>query len=94
MMGEQADYMFDRMIDRQINIEKYWKRPSRSQKSLERLFASVGNDDWTQKNGAKIKVRDMELPHLRNVVALLKRREHPRAGAFQLYLSDKESSDG
>ena len=87
MMGDQADYMFDRMVDKQINIEQYWD-------PLKRLFASVGNVDWTQRNGTKIKVRDMELSHLRNVVAILKRREHPRAGAFELYLSDKESSGG
>lgn len=82
-MGEQADFMFEREIDRQIypfGVDVLMADPAR-----DAWRKALGDMEWTTKEGEKIRLQDMELSHLRNVSALLARREYKHAARVADY---------
>lgn len=82
-MGDASDHMED------VETGQYFFNIMERDIQYYYLQAKIGDITWTQKNGKMIKVEDMEMPHLRNVVALVERRKHPKAHLFRLFFVAK-----
>lgn len=75
-MGDFADDMIDRMIDRHIRVGGDMPIPRRSRVEFKPILTDeeLGDLVWTMADGTRIKVREMGQRHRRNARALLVRR--------------------
>lgn len=85
-MGEQADYMLERELNRHMSFGHFDKQAC----TFERLINAVAKSKWTMKCGTTITFADMTLSHLENVVKLSERRKDTRAGLYRVYLDHRK----
>lgn len=92
-MGDAADDLERQEIDREI-APNGWDALIREGEESIYIRGKMGDVLWTTKNGQKIKFRNMDISHLKNVRNILSRNRYPKTRLLDSYIQwRQEQSD-